>query len=191
MRLLDTGWLTGVRRSASPNVDARPDPEDLSLLVLHCIALPPRQYSGHAVRQLFCNQLNTQEHPYFAGLEGVRVSAHLFIRRQGSIWQFAAFRDRAWHAGQSMWQGRERCNDYSIGIELEGSDDRPYTQAQYRQLRRLIPIIRRRYPAISAENIVGHEHIAPGRKTDPGPGFDWRRLWRDVAASEAPARQRR
>lgn len=176
MRLGHDGWLTGVRRCVSPNVDARPDPDDISLLVLHCIALPPRHYAGYAVRDLFCNQLNSQAHPYYAALEGVQVSAHLFIRRQGSLWQFAALQDRAWHAGQSQWQGRSRCNDFAIGIELEGSDDRPYTQAQYRQLQRVIPLIRKRYPAIGPEQIVGHEHIAPGRKTDPGPGFDWARL---------------
>lgn len=184
MRLREDGWLTGVQRCPSPNVDARPDPEDVSLLVLHCIALPPRHYAGDAVRALFCNQLDSSAHPYYAALDGVRVSAHVFIRRQGSIWQFASFRERAWHAGQSAWQGRTRCNDFSIGIELEGSDDRPYTHAQYRQLWRLIPVIRRRYPAIGRERIVGHEHIAPGRKTDPGPRFDWVRLRGDVPASE-------
>lgn len=178
MRLRADGWFSGVHRRPSPNQDARPEGVAVDLLVLHCIALPPRHYGGPGVYQLFANTLDPRAHPYYAQIAELRVSAHLWLRRSGAVVQFVGLEQRAWHAGVSQWQGRERCNDYSIGIELEGRDDGPYTAAQYRQLARLTRQIQRAYPGIGAERIVAHSDIAPGRKTDPGPGFDWGRLRR-------------
>jgi N-acetyl-anhydromuramoyl-L-alanine amidase len=173
----DREWLQAARRIESPNFDARPDPSDISLLVIHAISLPPERFSGDAVERLFTNRLDPTAHPYFAGLAGVRVSAHLFIRRRGELIQFVPFTARAWHAGASSWQGRERCNDFSIGIELEGSDHRPFTAAQMRRLRQVVAALRLAFPAITQERVVGHSDIAPGRKSDPGPFFDWDALW--------------
>lgn len=170
-------WLLGARRVVSPNADARPDADDISLLVIHAISLPPERFSGDAVERLFTNRLDPAEHPYFEGLVGVRVSAHLFIRRRGELIQFVPFRQRAWHAGVSTWAGRSRCNDFSIGIELEGSDHRPFTAAQMRRLRQVVSALQAAFPAITREQVVGHSDIAPGRKTDPGPYFDWDALW--------------
>ena len=167
------GWAEGARRVPSPNFDARPDDVAVSLLVVHAISLPPRVFSGDCVERFFLNALEASEHPYFTGLNGVRVSAHFFIRRDGELVQFVSCRDRAWHAGVSTWQGRSRCNDFSIGIELEGSDDQGFEAAQYAALIALIDALRARYPV---RDIVGHSDIAPGRKTDPGPHFEWSRL---------------
>jgi len=153
--------------------------DDISLLVIHAISLPPERFSGPAVMQLFTNRLDPAGHPYFAALAGVRVSAHLFIRRRGELIQFVPFSARAWHAGASHWQGRDRCNDFSIGIELEGSDHRPFTAAQMRRLRQVVAALQSAFPQITRERVVGHSDIAPGRKTDPGPWFDWGQLWRD------------
>ena len=158
---------------ASPNIDARPNAEDISLIVIHNISLPPKQYGGNGVIDLFSNQLNPDEHPYYAEIAPLKVSSHFFIRRDGELIQFASCNDRAWHAGASNWQGRERCNDFSIGIELEGSDFEAFEPMQYETLETLIASIKARYPI---EAITGHSDIAPGRKTDPGPYFNWSRI---------------
>lgn len=165
----------------SPNADARPHGIEPDLLVIHNISLPPGQFGGPWIEQLFCNQLDPGAHPYFATLIGLRVSAHLLIRRDGALLQFVALHRRAWHAGRSVFQGRAECNDYSIGIELEGSDTQPFCDAQYERLIQVTELIRSRYPAITRERITGHEHIAPGRKTDPGPAFDWPRYLAGIA----------
>lgn len=178
--LLDRhGWLMsapGVSRLPSPNHDARPRDTQVSLLVLHNISLPPGRFGGPEVAGLFLNALDYGSHPWLARLRGLRVSAHFFIRRDGHITQFVATDARAWHAGASRHAGRERCNDFSIGIELEGTDTLPYTDEQYLALRRLTPVLRARYPLAA---VRGHEHIAPGRKTDPGAAFNWTRFGRD------------
>jgi len=166
------GWLSGVRRVASPNCESRSPGTKIELLVIHNISLPPGEFSGEAVVQLFTNTLNTGAHPYFKQLEGLKVSAHFLIRRDGVIVQFVPCAKRAWHAGVSSWQGRSACNDFSIGIELEGSDYVPFNDSQYTSLTRLTRLLQRTYP-IGA--IAGHSDIAPGRKTDPGPFFDWSR----------------
>lgn len=171
------GWLQsdlpGFRRVVSPNFDDRPEGADIDLLVIHAISLPPEQFGGPGVEELFTNCLNPDAHPYYAAIASVRVSAHFFVRRDGSLIQFVSCLQRAWHAGVSQWQGRQRCNDFSIGIELEGSDSQPFTDAQYATLRPLVDTLRTAY-FINA--IVGHSDIAPGRKTDPGPCFDWTRI---------------
>ncbi len=164
------GWLSGVRRIPSPNHDARPARTPVSLLVIHSISLPPDEFGGPGVSQLFTNTLDCGAHPYYAQLQGLRVSAHFLIGRDGRIAQFVACDRRAWHAGLSEWQGRTRCNDFSIGIELEGCDSMSFEQAQYAALSRLTRYLLRHYPI---RHIVGHADIAPGRKTDPGPTFDW------------------
>lgn len=170
------GWLKparGVTQAPSPNFDARPTQAEVSLLVLHNISLPPGQFGGPHVQGLFQNQLDYDAHPWLARLRGLRVSAHFFVRRDGAIVQFVGTDHRAWHAGVSRFGGRERCNDFSLGIELEGTDDLPYTDAQYAALARLTPALMARYPLRA---VRGHSHIAPGRKTDPGPAFDWMRF---------------
>jgi len=169
-----SGRISGLEFIASPNRDARPDPEDISLLVVHGISLPPGEYGGEAITGLFTNTLDPGAHPCFAGIAGLRVSAHLLVRRDGTIIQYVPLTQRAWHAGESEYQGRCRCNDFAIGIELEGRDDEPYEPVQYRHLARLARLCMRQWPAITCERIVGHADIAPGRKTDPGPAFDWR-----------------
>lgn len=146
---------------------------EVSLVVLHAISLPPGRYGGDAIERLFTNRLDARAHPYYEGLRGLQVSAHFLIRRDGRLLQFVSCEHRAWHAGRSVWRGRENCNDWSIGIELEGLDGRRFTRRQYRQLATLLLDLRRRYPVC---DIAGHEHVAPGRKRDPGPGFDWDRL---------------
>ena len=166
------GWLSGVRRVASPNYDARPPGTPAELLVIHNISLPPNEYGGDAIERFFTNTLDHSEHPYYEQLKGVRVSAHFLVRRDGRVIQFVPCSRRAWHAGVSTWRGRSRCNDFSIGIELEGSDFEPFTDRQYLALARLTRRLKRVYP-IGA--IAGHSDIAPERKTDPGPFFDWER----------------
>ncbi len=158
---------------ASPNMDERPKPDDIRLIVIHNISLPPNEYGGNGVIELFTNQLNPSEHPYYAQIADLKVSSHFFIRRDGSLIQFTSCLHRAWHAGQSNWQGHERCNDFSIGIEMEGSDFEAFEIKQYETLNELISSIKRIYPI---EEIVGHSDIAPNRKTDPGPYFDWSKL---------------
>ncbi len=168
-------WLPGVTRTPSPNCDQRPDPEGIDLLVIHNISLPPGEFGGDAVEAFFRNQLDPAAHPYFQEIADLRVSAHLFVRRNGNAQQFVPLEQRAWHAGLSCFEGREKCNDFSIGIELEGSDDTGFSDAQYRTLATLTRRIQALYPAIRKNRITGHSDIAPGRKTDPGPGFDWQR----------------
>jgi len=160
----------------SPNANPRPDPEEVSLVVVHGISLPPGEFGTGAVEKLFTNRLDTRSDPRLADLEGVTVSAHLFIDRRGRTTQFVPFDERAWHAGVSSWRGREGCNDFAIGIELEGEDERPYTRAQYRRLHNVLEALLVKYPRLSRSAIVGHQEVAPGRKTDPGRAFDWRQL---------------
>jgi len=171
-----TGLLNGARQLASPNCDARPEGTEISLLVIHGISLPPNQFGGDEIDQFFTNQLNPEAHPYFREIYLSRVSSHLLIRRDGGVVQYVPFSQRAWHAGESCHQGRTCCNDFSIGIELEGTDEIPYEHVQYKILQTLIKLIRECYPAIGEKDIVGHCHIAAGRKTDPGPVFEWARL---------------
>lgn len=167
--------IDSAQQIASPNCDARPDGDDISLLVIHCISLPPEQFGGEYIDRLFCNQLDSAAHPYFESLVGLKVSAHLLIRRDGEVKQYVPFDQRAWHAGVSRYEGRERCNDFSIGIELEGSLIQAYTDAQYRRLSDVTALLLKHYPRLSRERIVGHSNIAPGRKEDPGPMFDWQK----------------
>lgn len=168
-----SGWLTGVRRLPSPNCDARPANTPIELLVIHGISLPPGEFGGDGIERLFTNTLDLDAHPYYREIAGLQVSSHLLIDRPGDITQYVSLNDRAWHAGVSCFQGRECCNDFSIGIELEGTDEQPYEAAQYRTLARLTRVLLQAYPLLSAQRIVGHSEIAPGRKTDPGPAFDW------------------
>lgn len=169
----DQGLLPGAEFMPSPNFDARPSGEAVRLLVIHAISLPPGEFGGPGIIELFTNTLDPAEHPYYAGIHTLRVSAHFLIRRDGHLLQFVSCHDRAWHAGVSCWQGRERCNDFSIGIELEGCDVRPFEPAQYAALNALLAVLRKSFP--EAET-TGHSDIAPGRKTDPGPCFDWREI---------------
>lgn len=166
-------FRSGARQLASPNYDERPDEEDISLLVIHGISLPPSDFGGPWIDQLFTNQLDPNAHPYFAEIHQLRVSSHLLIRRDGEMVQYVSLHKRAWHAGVSSFEGRERCNDYAIGIELEGTDTLPYEGIQYQQLARVTNVLTRQFANINKDRIVGHSDIAPGRKTDPGPAFDW------------------
>lgn len=169
------GWLAAARRLPSPHCDARPHGE-VSLLVIHNISLPPGEFGGDAVARLFLGQLDTNAHPAFADLAGLRVSAHLFIDRGGALTQFVSFAERAWHAGRSRHAGRPNCNDFAIGIELEGTDTSGYEESQMNALAAVCRALLAHYPALTVQRIRGHCDIAPGRKTDPGPGFDWRQL---------------
>jgi len=177
----DGAWLTEARRVLSLNCDARPAGCAVSLIVVHGISLPPGEYGGHWLDDFFTNRLDVSAHPYFAEIEALRVSSHLLIQRDGELVQYVAFTDRAWHAGISRYRNREACNDFAIGIELEGCDEEPYEDIQYQQLAALIRTLRARFPAIGKNDVVGHCDIAPGRKTDPGPAFDWSRLERLLA----------
>jgi AmpD protein len=158
----------------SPNFNERPNENDISLIVIHCISLPPNEFGQHYILDLFCNRLNPNAHPYFETIYTLQVSAHLLIRRDGECVQFVPFNKRAWHAGISTFQQRENCNDFSIGIEMEGSETIPYTAAQYEKLNAVIKFLRETYPNL--KNIAGHSDIAPNRKTDPGASFDWSKL---------------
>ncbi len=171
------GLIKPARQAPSPNKDERPDDHEPRLVVLHGISLPPGEFGGAEIEQLFCNQLDWDEHPYFDEIRGLEVSAHLLIRRDGELVQFVPFTERAWHAGVSSFRQQHRCNDYSIGIELEGEDETPYADAQYDTLTAVIAALMRAYPAITLRDIAAHSDIAPGRKTDPGPAFDWQRLY--------------
>ncbi|MYB89360.1 MAG: 1,6-anhydro-N-acetylmuramyl-L-alanine amidase AmpD [Proteobacteria bacterium] len=173
--------ITGVHYVPSPNTDERPGGCQPSVIVLHNISLPPGEFGGPGIEQLFTNQLDPDAHPDFAPIAEHRVSAHVLIRRDGSIVQFVPFHRRAWHAGISSYQGRENCNDFSIGIELEGTDTLPYENGQYQVLATLIDALRIAYPSLSRQRIVGHSEIAPDRKTDPGQAFDWDRLHQELA----------
>lgn len=168
-----SGLLTEAEYSHSPNFDERPDGCVIDLLVIHGISLPPGEFGSDDVASLFTNTLDPNKHPYFETIADLKVSSHLFIRRNGEILQFVPFHKRAWHAGRSQFEARENCNDFSIGIELEGTDTLAYTQAQYQQLAKAAVAIMQAYPAINSQHILGHSDIAPGRKTDPGEGFDW------------------
>lgn len=170
-----TGWLHGATHLQSDNYNSRPSGE-ISLLVIHNISLPPKRFGTGMVEALFTNQLPTDAHPFFAEIAHLKVSAHFFIKRDGAITQFVSCLDRAWHAGVSSFQGRDNCNDFSIGIELEGVDDQAYTEAQYQSLNNLSNELIKHYPMITSERICGHSDIAPNRKTDPGPAFQWQRL---------------
>lgn len=167
------GWLVPVRRCPSPNFNQRPADEVISLLVIHGISLPPGRFGGDYIERFFCNELPVDDHPYFATIRDLRVSAHCLVARDGRITQFVSFADRAWHAGASCFAGRDNCNDYSIGIELEGADDLAYTPEQYCSLAGLTRLLQHYFPAITRDRIVGHSTVAPGRKTDPGAAFDW------------------
>ena len=164
------GWYQFAGQVASPNFGPRPSQSEIDLIVLHCISLPPGQYGGDEVQRLFTNQLDWNAHPYFKSIEGMEVSSHFYIRRQGELQQFVSCDQRAWHAGPSSYRGRSNCNDNAIGIELEGVDDAPFDARQYETLVSLCAAILQRYPVTQ---VAGHQHIAPGRKTDPGSGFDW------------------
>lgn len=182
-----SGLLRGVRQVPSPNFDARPDGILPELIVVHGISLPPNQFGGPWIDRLFTNTLPPDEHPYFATISQLKVSSHALIRRDGEVVQYVPFHQRAWHAGASSYQGRERCNDFSIGIELEGADETPYEPAQYRMLSAVILELCAAYSSLSLSHIAGHSDIAPERKTDPGPAFDWQRLYALLRATRNPS----
>lgn len=173
----DGGWLRSATHCPSPNFGARPAGACIDLIVVHSISLPPGEYGTGCVQRLFTDTLDWDAHPYFAAMRGLQVSAHFFITRAGAVWQFVSADDRAWHAGASRWRGRDNCNDDSIGIELEGLEGQTFEPAQYASLATLCRRIRSHYPT---RHIAGHEHIAPGRKHDPGAGFDWPQLVRSL-----------
>ncbi len=171
-----SGLLEDARQLPSPNCDDRPEGTEPDLIVIHGISLPPGQYGGPWIDALFTNTLDPGAHPYFFAIHQLRVSSHLLVRRHGELVQYVPFHRRAWHAGVSRFEGRERCNDFSIGIELEGSDEEPYEPVQYDRLAEVIVALERAYPGLSRQRVVGHSDIAPGRKTDPGPAFHWPQL---------------
>ncbi len=170
---LESGVLREARQVVSPNRDERPEDCGIDLVVIHGISLPPGEFGTDCIERLFTNSLDPNAHPYFEKIIELRVSAHLLIRRDGEVVQFVPFRERAWHAGESRFEGRDRCNDFSIGIELEGTDDLPYEAPQIERLREVVRALFQAYPGLGPERVVGHCDIAPGRKTDPGPHFDW------------------
>jgi N-acetyl-anhydromuramoyl-L-alanine amidase len=178
-----SGLLLGARQIASPNRDARPPGVEADLIVVHGISLPPGEYGGPWIERLFTNTLPPEVHPYFVEVGALRVSSHLTVSRGGEVTQFVAFGERAWHAGRSMYQGREACNDFSIGVELEGTDTEAYEAAQYAALAQIVAALCAAYPRLSPTRLVGHSDIAPERKTDPGPAFDWLRARRLIAAA--------
>lgn len=184
---LDSGWMTGARWVPSPNCGPRPPGCEPELLVIHNISLPPGEFGNDCIEQLFTNCLDWSAHPYFEGIRGMEVSAHLLIRRDGELVQFVSCDERAWHAGQSCYEGRDNCNDFSIGIELEGTDELPYTDSQYATLAVVTAALIRSYPGLDPERIAGHSDIAPGRKTDPGQAFDWRRYHAVLGTEELSA----
>ena len=171
-----SGVLSEARQQPSENCDLRSDVEDIALIVIHGISLPPGKFGGDYIDQLFCNKLNPTDHPYFESISELKVSSHILIRRDGEIVQYVPFYKRAWHAGVSSYKERESCNDFSIGIEMEGEDNTPYTDSQYQVLSELLKNLINTYPKLSTETIAGHSDISPGRKTDPGESFDWERL---------------
>lgn len=169
----EQGWFSHAKRCESPNYNQRPKDAEISLLVIHNISLPPKQYGESYIEDFFCNRLDVAKHPYFETIQDLQVSAHFLIKRDGELVQFVSCDERAWHAGASQWQNRENCNDFSVGIELEGCDDEAFEQSQYQTLLSLSEKLMLQYPALSETAIAGHSDIAPGRKTDPGPYFDW------------------
>ena len=181
MRIDREGFAEGADFVASPNCDERPPGTLFELLVIHSISLPPGQFGGAGIEQLFMNRLDPAEHPYYAGIADLRVSAHFVIRREGVTTQYVSCAKRAWHAGASTWRGRAGCNDFSVGIELEGTDDTPFEEAQYRALARLTRALIEAFPI---QDIVGHSDISPGRKTDPGSEFDWLRFRASIRAPQ-------
>ena len=168
--------IEGVTFHSSPNFDSRPKDTDISLIVIHSISLPPGKYGGNEIKDFFLNELDTSNHEYFESIKNLKVSSHIVIKRTGEILQFVPFNKRAWHAGVSSFLGRENCSDYSIGIELEGSDDSKFEDQQYHSLLTLIRLLIKTYPNLTKEKLVGHSDISPGRKTDPGPMFEWKKL---------------
>lgn len=185
--IAETGWVTGARRLESPNHDARPSDLAIDLIVIHAISLPPGEFGGGYIEALFLNKLQANAHPSFAAVAPLRVSAHFLIARDGRLTQFVSTQARAWHCGVSHYRGRRACNDFSIGIELEGCDDQRFTPAQYASLNPLLIELMRHYPMLDAATIVGHSDIAPERKTDPGPHFDWDRM-RTLLSAHASSR---
>jgi AmpD protein len=185
-----TGLLAGIRQVLSPHFDARPTGVAPELIIVHGISLPPGEFGGPWIDRLFTGGLPADAHPYFHDVAKMRVSAHAVIRRDGRIVQYVPFGQRAWHAGQSHYRGRAACNDFSIGIELEGTDTIPYTDAQYEQLGALVEALLATYPSLSSEHVVGHSDVAPGRKTDPGPSFEWDR-WRAILRSHGVGERRK
>jgi len=173
----ETGLIAPARQCPSPNRDARPAGACLDMIVIHGISLPPGQFGGEEIEALFLNELNWDAHPYFGEIRGMEVSAHLLIRRDGELVQFVPFTERAWHAGESSFRGRARCNDFSVGIELEGEDETPYDERQYAVLPAVLKALTTAFPQITAREIAGHCDVSPGRKSDPGPAFDWPRLY--------------
>jgi AmpD protein len=180
---LESGLMRGARQIASPNHDSRPAGVEADLIVVHGISLPPGEYGGPWIDRLFTNTLPADVHAYFAEIIGLRVSSHLVVMRDGAVTQYVSFAQRAWHAGKSNFQGREACNDFSVGVELEGTDTQPYEAVQYERLAEVVAALCAAYPRLSADRLVGHSDIAPGRKTDPGPAFDWVRARRLIAAA--------
>jgi AmpD protein len=185
---VESGLMRGIRQIASPNCDSRPPGVEADLIVVHGISLPPGEFGGPWIDRLFTNALPPDVHPYFGEVAALRVSSHLCIRRDGGVTQFVKFTERAWHAGQSSYQGREACNDYSIGVELEGTDTLAYDIRQYQALAEVVAALCEAYPRLAPTRLVGHSDIAPGRKTDPGPAFDWPHAHRLIAATCATAR---
>ena len=173
----ESGLICPARQCLSPNRDARPEGDSLDMVVLHGISLPPGEFGGGEIEALFLNRLDWDAHPYFGEIRGMEVSAHLLIRRDSELIQFVPFTERAWHAGESSFRGRSRCNDFSIGIELEGEDDTPYDERQYQVLPDVLRAVSLAYPGVSPRELAGHCDVAPGRKSDPGPAFDWLRLY--------------
>jgi AmpD protein len=180
---IDSGLMLGVRQIASPNHDARPPEVEADLIVVHGISLPPGEFGGPWIDRLFANTLPAEMHPYFAEVCSLRVSSHLVIQRDGAVTQYVSFIDRAWHAGTSNYQGREACNDFSVGVELEGTDTLEYESVQYGVLAEVVAALCAAYPRLSPQRVVGHSDISPGRKTDPGPAFDWPRARGQIAAA--------
>jgi N-acetyl-anhydromuramoyl-L-alanine amidase len=184
---LDNGLMRGARQVASPNYDSRPPGVEADLIVVHGISLPPGEFGGPWIDRLFTNTLPPEVHPYFAEVGPLRVSSHVVIERDGAVTQYVSFTERAWHAGKSSYQGRDACNDFSVGVELEGTDTLPYEAAQYAALAEVVAALCAAYPRLSPDRLVGHSDIAPGRKTDPGPAFDWPLARRLIAAAAPPA----
>jgi AmpD protein len=186
---LKSGLLRGVRQIASPNHDSRPEGVDADLIVVHGISMPPGEFGGPWIDRLFTNTLPLDAHPYFAEVGSLRVSSHLVVMRDGAVTQYVKFTERAWHAGKSSFEGRDACNDFSVGVELEGTDTLPYEAVQYGALAQVVAALCAAYPGLSPDRLAGHSDIAPGRKTDPGPAFDWQ-LARRLIAAEVSARSR-
>ena len=180
---IDSGLMLGARQIASPNHDARPSGVEADLIVVHGISLPPGEFGGPWIDRLFTNTLPAEMHPYFAEVCSLRVSSHLVVQRDGAVTQYVKFTDRAWHAGMSIYQGREACNDFSVGVELEGTDTLEYEAVQYGALAEVVAALCAAYPRLSPQRMVGHSDISPGRKTDPGPAFDWPRARRLIVAA--------